>query len=83
MILKRPIGEKGQVVVPKYIRELLKLRKGENVVFEQRDQEVIIKSEQDPEEFLREFFSIARDKKKKDLTLEDLRRMEEESYDLP
>ena len=34
MIIRREIGEKGQVVIPKIIREMLKLRKGKKVVFE-------------------------------------------------
>ena len=37
--------------------------------------------DQDIEQFLKEFFSLSR--LKKNLTLEDLKRSEEESYDLP
>ena len=45
MIIKRQIGEKGQVVIPKDIREMLKIRSGENVIFEVKKEEVVIKSE--------------------------------------
>lgn len=82
MIIKRPIGEKGQVVIPKDIRKLLNLKKGEEVVFEVKDDEVNLKKDKDPKEFLEKFFTIARTRGK-DLTFKDLRKIEEESYDLP
>ena len=55
MIIKREIGEKGQVVIPKDIREYLGLDIGSNIVFEVKDNQVAIKKEQDPEEFLKDF----------------------------
>ncbi|MBS3074031.1 AbrB/MazE/SpoVT family DNA-binding domain-containing protein [Candidatus Pacearchaeota archaeon] len=80
MIIKRPIGEKGQVVIPKDIRELLNLNRGENVIFEIKNSEVKLKRE-DPQKFLEEFFSTI--KKKRSITPEELKRIREESYDLP
>ena len=64
MIVKREIGSKGQVVIPKDIREMLRLRRGETVVFEIKGDEVIIKKEQNPEEFLRDFFDTPKLRKK-------------------
>ncbi len=83
MILKRPLGEKGQVVIPKDVRELLGLKKGTEVIFEVKDKEVTIKTERkkNSEEILKRFFNTI--KKKKHLTLEEIRKTEEESYDLP
>mgnify|MGYP001619428923 CR=1 len=81
MIIRRQLGEKGQVVIPKDIRDMLRLREGEEVVFEVVNNEVKIKPEQDPEEFLEDFLNVP--KPKKNLTLKDLREIEEESYDLP
>jgi len=81
MIIKRPLGEKGQVVIPKDIREMLKIRSGENVVFEIENNEVKLKKEEDAKKFLEEFFTII--KKKKNITLEELKKIEDESYDLP
>mgnify|MGYP001593753287 CR=1 FL=1 len=83
MIIKRQIGEKGQVVIPKDIREMLKIRSGENVIFEVKKDEVVIKSEkkEDPKDFLEAFFNTI--KKKKKITLEEIRKIEDESYDLP
>ncbi|MDO8460659.1 MAG: AbrB/MazE/SpoVT family DNA-binding domain-containing protein [Nanoarchaeota archaeon] len=74
MIMRREIGAKGQVVIPKDIREYLGLKRGEKVIFEIRNKEVLIKQEQDPQEFLQDFLNIPklkRDKRKiKDMILE-------------
>lgn len=59
--MKRPIGEKGQVVIPKDIRKLLNLRK--EVVFEVKDNKVFMKSEQTPEDFLKDFFDVPKIKR--------------------
>ncbi|MEK6878989.1 MAG: AbrB/MazE/SpoVT family DNA-binding domain-containing protein [Nanoarchaeota archaeon] len=80
MIIKREIGEKGQIVIPKDIRRHLGLNAGTSVIFEVKDNEVIMKKE-NPKEILEKFFTAI--KKKKNITLEELRKIEEESYDLP
>ncbi len=81
MIIKRELGEKGQVVIPKDIRRLLGLRERDTVVFEVVDKEVILRPEQDAEEFLKEFTKYRR--KGKNIALQELKKLEEESYDLP
>ena len=65
MIIKRELGEKGQLVIPKDIREYLGLRKGEKVVFEIKNKEVVIKQEQNPEEFLHNFLNTPKIKRSK------------------
>ena len=65
MIIKREIGEKGQVVIPKDIREYLGLDIGSNIVFEVKDNQVAIKKEQDPEEFLKDFLDTPKIKRGK------------------
>jgi len=83
MIIKREIGEKGQIVIPKDIRDFLGLEKGEKVVFEVKDKEVILKKEQDTEQFLNDFFSIARHKKGgKNLSIKDIKKISGEQYEL-
>jgi len=77
----REIGEKGQVVIPKDIRDLLQLRLGHKLVFEVQNNEVRITQEQTPDEFLKDFLSGP--KLKKSITLKELKKIEEESYDLP
>ena len=81
MIIRREIGEKGQVVIPKDVRELLSLRARSRIIFEIENNEVKLKSEQTPEEFLKDFLNVP--KLKKNITLEDLKKIEDESYDLP
>lgn len=58
MEVKREIGEKGQVVVPKDIRSLLGLRKGQKVIFEVKGREVLMKPEQEAEDFVRDFLDV-------------------------
>ena len=81
MRFTREIGEKGQVVIPKDIRVLLGVRPRQKIVFEVLDNEIKIKQEEDSEKFLKEFLSLP--KLKKHVTLKDLKKLEEESYDLP
>jgi AbrB family looped-hinge helix DNA binding protein len=38
-----PVSEKGQVTIPKEIRDSLKLKKGDRVVFLEADQQVILR----------------------------------------
>jgi len=64
MIIRREIGEKGQVVIPRDIREFLDLKAKEKVVFEVKNNEVVIKKDRDNEEFLKEFLNIPGKKKK-------------------
>ena len=81
MIIKREIGEKGQVVIPKDIREHLGLKIGEKVVFEVKDDKVTLKKEQDVDEFLKEFFTLAR--LKRNLSAKDIKKILEEQYESP
>lgn len=81
MIIKRELGEKGQVVIPKDIRHLLGLKKGAKIVFEVKDNEVLIRQEKDVDEFLKEFFTIAR--LKKNLTIKGIKEKLGEQYELP
>ena len=87
MEIQREIGEKGQVVIPKDIREYLGLRRRQKVIFEVRgkengkEREVTLKKAEDPEKFMNEFFNPKF--RKKNITLKELKKIEDESYDLP
>jgi AbrB family looped-hinge helix DNA binding protein len=55
MKIKRTIGPKGQIVIPKDIREYLSLKPGSPVTLEVREGEVVIRPETNPEEFVKKF----------------------------
>ncbi|MEK6898723.1 MAG: AbrB/MazE/SpoVT family DNA-binding domain-containing protein [Nanoarchaeota archaeon] len=80
MEIIRDVGEKGQVVIPIDIRILLGLKNKSKVVFEVKGNEVKIKSKKE-ENWLKQFLRYQ--KKGKSLTLKELKKIEEESYDLP
>jgi len=77
----REVGQKGQVVIPADIREMLRLKHGQRIVFEVQDNEVKIRQERSAEQAMSEFLSLP--KLKKPITLKELKKIEEESYDLP
>ena len=60
MLVKRAIGERGQFVVPKDIREQLGLRPGTEVTVEVKGNEMVVKPAKTPEEFLKEFFTSSK-----------------------
>jgi AbrB family looped-hinge helix DNA binding protein len=41
-MLKKNVGQKGQVVIPKYMRDALGLKAGSDVTIEVRGQEIVI-----------------------------------------
>lgn len=82
MIIKRLIGEKGQIVIPIDIRRQFNLNKGKTVQIEVTKVDIRIKPEEDKMKLLEEFF-IQKKTKGKDITLEELKKIEDESYDLP
>ena len=65
MIIKKELGEKGQVVILKDIREFLDLKKIESIVFEVKDNQVLLKKERDSKEFLKDFLNIPKIKRGK------------------
>lgn len=79
MQMKREMGEKGQIVVPKDIRENFNMRPGTTIVFEVRDGEVVIKPEKSGEEFLKDFLDVP--KLKKPLTAKEIKAGIEEQYE--
>ena len=68
MIIKRRIGERGQVVIPKDIRQMLGVRSGQEIVFEIIENKIEIKPEEQAEEeaekFVDDFFDTPKLKKK-------------------
>ena len=60
MLIKRTLGARGQVVVPKDIREQLGFREGSEIAFETRESEVVIKPAKTPEQIVEEFCNTSR-----------------------
>jgi len=81
MEIVREIGEKGQVVIPIDIRRMLSLKPRSKVVFKVENNEVKMQSEKNNKEWFNNFIKYR--KKGKEITLKDLKKIEEESYDLP
>ena len=77
--MKREVGEKGQVVLPKDIREYLDIKPGSTVVFEVREGEIVIRPEKKGRDFVEDFCSVPKLKKK--LTVKDLERIYEEQLE--
>ena len=65
MIIKRKVGPKGQVVIPKDIRDLLHIQPGSEILIEILDKELIIRPSVDPEAFLKQFISTPKKLKEK------------------
>ncbi|HLC77042.1 MAG TPA: AbrB/MazE/SpoVT family DNA-binding domain-containing protein [archaeon] len=80
MQMKRTIGEKGQVVLPKDIRDYAGIRPGSEVIFEIRGREIIIKPQKSEKDFLEDFLNLP--KLKRPLKIKDIKKTIEEEYDL-
>ena len=79
MIIRREIGEKGQIVIPKDIRKHLGLDIGINITFEVKDDELVIKKEKDPIATVEDFFNTNKIKKK--ISTKELKKLYEEQYE--
>lgn len=78
--IRRTVGAKGQVVVPKDIRENLGLKPGAEVVFEVREGEVVLRAGADPEKFVEDFCNLP--KRLKKIDIKKLKEVLEEEYEI-
>lgn len=58
MIIKQKLGPKGQLLLPKSIRELLGIKPGEEIFIEVLENEVKIRSAVKPDEYLANFYEV-------------------------
>ncbi len=52
---RRTVGPKGQVVIPDSMRQALGIKPGSKVVFEIRDEEIVIRPDLKPNEFVENY----------------------------
>ena len=78
MRIRRKIGQKGQIVIPKVIRESAGIEPGDEILMEVRENEVVISPGVDPERFVESFCSVTERKLTKKLDLERLLEQEDE-----
>ena len=76
MFIRRRVGPKGQVVIPKMIREYLGIEPGDEVLMEVEEKRLVIKKTLKPERFIEEFCSTSAKKLTDKVNLERI--LEEE-----
>jgi len=70
--IKRKVGPKGQIVIPKLVRDFLGLDSGGEVFLEVRGKEVLIRRALEPTSFVDDFCSLIDKKLKEKVDLERL-----------
>jgi len=68
----RTVGPKGQVVIPKRMREALGLKPGVEVIFEMREKEIVIKKPEVSGSYADYFMTTSAPKLKKWVNLKEL-----------
>jgi len=69
---KRNVGSKGQLVIPKQMRDALGLKPGAEVTLEMRDQEIVIKKPKVKGSYTEYFITTASPKLKKKIDMKEL-----------
>ncbi len=69
---KRNVGPKGQVVIPKRMRDALGLKPGVEITLELRDKEIVIKKPEVKGSYTEYFITTSSPKLKKEVNLKEL-----------
>jgi AbrB family looped-hinge helix DNA binding protein len=77
---KRTVGERGQIVLPKKLRERFNLRPGKKVIIEEKADAIVLKPDHDPKAFVEEFVSMP--KKVKKISISDVKKILEQAYEI-
>ena len=78
MVRIRIVGKKGQVTIPKDIREKFGIKEGTKIIFEVRGDEIILKPEKSGKDFVEDWCSIVKKKSSRPI---DLKKLKEEYYE--
>jgi AbrB family looped-hinge helix DNA binding protein len=78
MKIRRKIGPKGQIVIPKVVRESAGIEPGDEIIMEVREKEVVIRPGVNPEEFVESFCAVTEKKLTKKINLDRLLEQEVE-----
>ena len=81
MEISRQVGSKFQVVIPRDVRAVLGIQENQEITFVVKNNEVTIKKKQTGEQWLNNFLRYRL--KGKEATREELKKIEEEAYDVP
>lgn len=79
MKIRRPLGQKGQIVIPKDLRNYLGLKEGGEVEFAIEDGKVLLRSALPPEEAVEAYVTVVKKKLKHHINIKKL--VEEEVSD--
>jgi len=80
MQIIRTVGEKGQVVIPKDIRDHAGIKPGSEVVFEVKEKEIIIKPQKSGKEFVEDFCNVP-NKLRKNIDIKKIKKILDEQYE--
>lgn len=72
MIVRRPLGSKGQIVIPKDLRDYLGLKEGSIVEFLVEDGVVVLKPASPPNEAVKTYLNVVKRKLRKRVDLKKL-----------
>lgn len=81
MQMKREVGQKGQIVLPKDVRDYLNIKPGSRIILEIRGTEVVLKPERTADDFV-DYFSKTLKKPRRRISMRTIKKALEEEYDL-
>lgn len=79
--IKRKIGPKGQIVLPKDVREQFNLKTGTDVIFSVEDQKIIIETPKNHKEIIEEFCTLPENMKKRKIYPKQIKELIEDQYE--
>ncbi|MBI4141844.1 AbrB/MazE/SpoVT family DNA-binding domain-containing protein [Candidatus Woesearchaeota archaeon] len=79
--LKRRMGPKGQIVLPKDVREQLNLRTGTELVFYTKDNRIIIEPAENPLDAVEQFCTLPEGILKAKPTAKEIKKIIDEQYE--